>query len=67
MNIQMGTHSIVFDHMGAITGVILAPVVNVSFPAICLLTEVLVPTNGAFALATIPNPFVLHRDTISMP
>jgi hypothetical protein len=78
MKIKKGPHIIVFDPImdtdsGAITGVILTPVVNVNLQSICLPTAVLVPVVGDpvplscdIPPAPIPNPVVVRQDVNSL-
>jgi hypothetical protein len=72
MKIQKGPYSIVFDQImdtdsGAITGVILTPVINVNLQSICLPAAVLVPVAGDsvpvagdITPPTIPHPVVVR-------
>jgi hypothetical protein len=74
MKIQKDPHSIMFDQnmdtdSGAITGVILTPVVNVNLQSICLPTAALVPVAGDpvpvacdIPPATVPTPVVVRRN-----
>jgi hypothetical protein len=74
MKIMKGPHSIVFHQImdtdsGAITGVILTPVINVNLQSSCLPTAVLVPVASAHVPvpgdpnpATVPSPVVGRQD-----